>query len=144
MAASVATVSAGQGAKPSVAACRCVHVPCRSVCLCLCVLRHVACGMVARVHGDAMRSLRLSLRSYAECHQTAKGQKRFVPASKTRRHKQHTHASQSVSLSVCQSVFLAMCLFSHSHSLFVSLSPTHSGTVQAMLSRATGYCTLSQ
>lgn len=142
MAASVATVSAGEGAKPSVAVCRCVHVPCRSVCLCLCVLRHVACGMVARVHGDAMRSLRLSLRSYAECHQTAKGQKRFVPASKTRRHKQHTHASQSVSLSVCLSVYVP--LFPFSFSLCLCLSPTHSSTVQAMLSRATGYCTLSQ
>lgn len=122
MAASVATVSAGQGAKPSVAVCRCVHVPCRSVCLCLCVLRHVACGMVARVHGDAMRSLRLSLRSYAECHQTAKGQKRFVPASKTRRHKQHTHASQSVSLSLCQSVSLSFCLCAPFPILILSLS----------------------
>lgn len=61
--------------------------------------------------------------SDAECHQTAKGQKRLSRQPK-RRHKQRT----SVSVSMCMYVWQWQPLFS----------------LYAMLSRATGYCTLSQ
>lgn len=119
----VATVSTGQALR----LCSCVALssPCH-VALSVFVLRHVACGLVAcdgTMYHCAWREF--MARCDAECHQTAKGQKRFVPTSKTRRHKQHTHASLFVCLSV-------------------PLSLSHSSTVQAMLSRATGYCTLSQ
>lgn len=135
VAATVATVSTGQVAK----LCSCVQSMCH-VALSVSVSVSVCCAMWHVAWWLEFMAMRCASHCASPMPNAIKRQraKSVLSRHPKRDGINNIRTLLSQSLSVCLSMCPCLIL-----SLSLSLS-THSSTVQAMLSRATGYCTLSQ